>query len=78
MSVYGTSPVNRQRGHQARSWRAVDDAIVAAVEIEHPITLRGVFYRAVGMGAVEKTEKGYDRVGSGGLLKLRRDGDDLL
>ena len=46
---------------------------MAAVELEHPITLRGVFYRTVSMGAVEKTEKGYERV-QRRLLKLRRGG----
>jgi len=51
----------------------VDDAIIAAVGAEHPVTLRGVYYRVVSAGAVDKTEAGYDLV-SRQLLKLRRDG----
>jgi hypothetical protein len=72
VSVYGPSTVNRQRRTRAEL-AAVDDAIVAAVELEHPITLRGVFYRVVSAGAVEKTEHGYRLVGRE-LLKLRRAG----
>lgn len=71
-AVYGASPVNRQRRTRTEL-AAVDDAIIAAVELEHPITLRGVFYRVVSAGAVEKTELGYRLVGRQ-LLKLRRSG----
>jgi hypothetical protein len=70
--VYGPSPVKRERRTRAEL-AAVDDAIIEAVELEHPITLRGVFYRAVSMGAVEKTEHAYRLVGRQ-LLKLRRTG----
>jgi hypothetical protein len=70
MSVYGPSTVNRQRRTRAEL-AAVDDAIIAAVELEHPITLRGVFYRAVSAGAVDKTEDAYRLIGRQ-LLKLRR------
>jgi len=52
---------------------AVDEAIIAAVEMEYPVTLRGVFYRVESAGAVEKTEAGADLVGRQ-LLKLRRSG----
>jgi hypothetical protein len=71
-TVYGASPVNRHRSTKAEL-RAVDDAIIEAVETEHPVTLRGVFYRAVSAGAIEKTENGYDLIGRE-LLKLRRSG----
>jgi hypothetical protein len=70
--VYGGRPVNRQRRTRAEL-AAVDDAIAAAVELEHPITLRGVFYRAVAAGAIDKTEDGY-RLAGRELLKLRRAG----
>jgi hypothetical protein len=43
------------------------------VELDHPITLRGVFYRVVTAGAVDKTEHGYQKI-KRELLKLRRDG----
>jgi hypothetical protein len=44
---------------------------VAAVEEDHPVTLRGVYYRVVSAGAVDKTETDYRLVGRE-LLKLRR------
>jgi hypothetical protein len=71
-TVYATSPVKRRRRTNAEL-AAVDEAIVAAVELEHPVTLRGVFYRVESAGAVEKTEAGADLVGRQ-LLKLRRSG----
>jgi hypothetical protein len=71
-AVYGASPVKRQRRTKAEL-ATVDDAIIEAVETEHPVTLRGVFYRVVSAGAVEKTEQGYDLTGRE-LLKLRRAG----
>ena len=69
-AVYGASPVKRRTNAELA---IIDDAIVTAAAIEHPVTLRGVFYRVVSAGAVEKTEKGYDLIGRQ-LLKLRRDG----
>ena len=68
--VYGPSTVKRQRRSNAEL-DAIDKAIVAAVIDEHPVTLRGVFYRVVAVGAVEKSEAGYRLVGRQ-LLKLRR------
>lgn len=73
MSVYGASPVKRRRRTNAEL-DAVNEAIIAAVCDEHPVSLRGVFYRVVSAGAVEKTENGYRLVGRQ-LLKLRRSGD---
>ncbi|MDP9417225.1 MAG: hypothetical protein M3P48_05190 [Actinomycetota bacterium] len=52
---------------------AVDAAIFEAVREEHPVTLRGVFYRVVSVGAVAKSEAGY-RLAGRQLLKLRRAG----
>ena len=72
MSVYGASPVKRQRRTNA-ALAAVDEAIIEAVSDEHPVSLRGVYYRVVSAGAVEKTEDGYKLVGRQ-LLKLRRSG----
>lgn len=67
-----SSTVKRLRRSQTELV-AIDDAIVTAVTTEHPVTLRGVYYRVVSAGAVEKTEAGYRLVGRQ-LLKLRRDG----
>jgi hypothetical protein len=69
---YGASPVKRQRRTRAELG-AVDDAIIAAVAADKPVTLRGVYYRVVSAGAVDKTEDGYRLVGRE-LLKLRRAG----
>lgn len=70
--TYGASPVKRSRRTRAEL-DLVDEAIVAAVETEHPVSLRGVYYRVVSAGAVEKTELGYRLVGRQ-LLALRRNG----
>jgi hypothetical protein len=68
--VNGPSTVKRRRRTNAQL-DLVDQAIYEAVRDEHPVTLRGVFYRVVSAGAVEKTEAGYRLVGRQ-LLKLRR------
>lgn len=70
MSVYETSPVKRFRRTKAQL-AAIDDAIITAVREDAPVTLRGVFYRVVSAGAVDKTDAGYNLV-SRQLLKLRR------
>lgn len=71
-AVYGSSTVKRQRRSQAQL-ADLDEAIVTAVLADHPVTLRGVYYRVVSAGAVEKTENGYRAVGRR-LLALRRAG----
>jgi hypothetical protein len=68
---YGARTVKRRRTQLDLA--IVDQAIIEAVEADSPVTLRGVFYRAVSAGAVEKTENGYRLVGRQ-LLKLRRAG----
>lgn len=70
--AYGPSTVKRRRRSSAEL-AEVDAAIVAAVTDEHPVTLRGVYYRVVSAGAVDKTENGYRLVGRQ-LIKLRRSG----
>lgn len=72
MSVYGSSPVKRSRRSDAEL-AAIDNAIIEAISTEHPVTLRGVFYRVVSAGVIEKTELAYRTV-SRELLKLRRSG----
>jgi hypothetical protein len=67
-AVYGASPAKRRTNAELA---IVDDAIAAAVNADAPITLRGVYYKVVSAGAVEKTEDGYRLVGRQ-LLKLRR------
>jgi hypothetical protein len=69
-ATYGSSTVKRRRRTNA-DLDLIDNAIVQAVEADHPVTLRGVYYRVVSAGAVDKTENGYRLVGRQ-LLKLRR------
>ena len=69
-AVYGSSTAKRRTKAELA---IVDDAIVSAVAADAPVTLRGVYYRVVSAGAVEKTEDGYRLIGRQ-LLKLRRAG----
>jgi hypothetical protein len=73
--VYEASPLKRPR--RSRRTRAqieeLDEAIIEAVDADAPVTLRGVFYRVVSTGAIDKTERGYEAIGRR-LLQLRRDG----
>jgi hypothetical protein len=52
---------------------ALDDCLVAIVEEHGKIQVRGVFYQAVKLGLVQKTENQCDLIGRR-LLKLRREG----
>lgn len=71
-AVYGSRAVRRRRRSNAEL-DDIDNAIIRAVERDHPVSLRGVYYRVVSIGAVEKTEAAYRVVGRQ-LLKLRRRG----
>ena len=71
-AAYGASTVKRRR-RTADDIRAIDTAIVSAIAEDAPVTLRGVFYRVVSAGAIEKTELAYRTI-SRELLKLRRAG----
>lgn len=70
MSTYGSSPTKRRRSTKAEL-ADLDALIVAVVEEEYPVTLRGVYYRVVSRGGVPKTEAAYKAVGRR-LLALRR------
>lgn len=74
MTVYAPSTVKPRMRRTNVQLDAIDAAIMAAASIEHPVTLRGVFYRVVSAGAVDKSETGYALVGRE-LLKLRRSGE---
>lgn len=69
---YGASTAKRTR-RTAAEVGVLDDAIVAAVQADAPVTLRGVYYRVVSAGQVDKTENGYRAIGRR-LLELRRQG----
>jgi hypothetical protein len=51
----------------------LDSAILTAVLADHPMTVRGVFYRVMSAGAVTKTEQSYRAV-QRRVLALRRSG----
>ncbi len=69
--LYRTSPLQRRKRPTLGELAKLDAAIVAAVATETPVTVRGVFYRVVSAGAVEKSEKGYGAI-QRRLLHLRR------
>lgn len=71
-ALYRARPLQRFR-RTNQQIAALDEAIITAVAIERPVTLRGVFYRVVSADAVEKSDAGYQAVGRR-LLALRRDG----
>jgi len=56
---YRSSPLQRRKRPTLAELADLDAAIVHAVATETPVTVRGVYYRVVSAGAVEKTEKGY-------------------
>jgi hypothetical protein len=69
-TVYPPRRVKRSRRTNAQL-AELDAAIVRAVEDDSPVSLRGVYYRVLAAGAIEKTDSDYDAVGRE-LLKLRR------
>ncbi len=70
--VYQACPIKRLRRTNAEL-AVVDNAILEVVAADHPMTLRGVYYRVLSLGLIEKTEAAYQLVGRQ-LLKLRRSG----
>jgi hypothetical protein len=69
-----TTDTTRRRGRPAEPrLTALDDTLVAIVKRHRHITCRGVFYQAVNVKAVEKTEAAC-RLVERRLLKLRREG----
>lgn len=72
-AVSGARSIQRRHRRTRTELADLDDAICTAVSTENPVTLRGVFYRVVSAGAVDKTEAGYRAVGRQ-LVKLRRAG----
>ncbi|HZA30295.1 MAG TPA: hypothetical protein VE462_02115 [Propionibacteriaceae bacterium] len=71
-TIYGTSAVKRVRRTRNKI-AELDQAILEVCEIDHPLSVRGVFYRVMSAGVVEKSEKAYAAV-QREVLKLRRSG----
>jgi len=53
---------------------AIRDAIFNLVELEHPMTVRQVFYRLVSMGLIEKTQSEYSGTVCRLLVEMRLSG----
>ncbi len=70
-TVYRPSPIKRHRRTKAEI-AEIEDAIFDIVRADHPMTLRGLFYRLVAAGVIAKDEREYKNVGRY-LLKLRRE-----
>lgn len=70
-TMYGASPTKRRRTNAELD--RIYDAIGEIVAADHPMTLRGLFYRLVSEGVIAKEEREYKNVGRY-LLKLRREG----
>lgn len=70
-TTYGASTTRSRR--TIVEIETLDNAIILAVETEYPVSLRGVFYRVMSAGAIDKTELSYRTVGRR-LLDLRRQG----
>jgi hypothetical protein len=66
-------PTKRKRRTQDQL-AEIDHKIIQVVADDSPVSLRGVFYRVVSLGGIEKTELGY-RVIMRRLVELRRSGD---
>ena len=70
---YRASPIKRGRRSKSEI-AAIRDSIYEALAEDHPMTLRGVFYRLVSLGVVAKTENEYKTTVGRLLLEMRRDG----
>lgn len=70
--IYRPSPVKRHRRTNAEI-DTIKQAIIRIAEADHPMTLRGLFYRLVSEGVIDKQEREYKSTGRY-LLELRREG----
>lgn len=69
-TVYGSSPVKRRTKEMLAR---LDADVIAAVELDNPATVRGIYYRVVSAGGCRKTEQDYKTIAKR-LLHLRRNG----
>jgi len=71
-SLTATSAVRNRR--TASAYAELDRTIIEVCEADHPLSVRGVFYRVMSAGVVAKSEKEYGVV-QRRILKLRRSGE---
>jgi hypothetical protein len=72
-TVYKTSAIKRKRRTKAQM-AEIKDEIFRAVEEEHPLTCRRLFYRLVSDGVVPKTENAYRNIICRLTADMRREG----
>ncbi len=70
--AYRSSPTNRRTRAEMLAIREALQRILAA---DHPMTVRQVFYQAVGRGVIDKTEGEYKQTIVRLLTEMRRAGD---
>ncbi|MDQ3695602.1 MAG: hypothetical protein M3464_18585 [Chloroflexota bacterium] len=71
-TVYAASRAKHHRRTNAEI-ATITEAMARIIAADHPMTLRGLYYRLVSEGLIPKTENEYEKVGRY-LLNLRRDG----
>ncbi len=71
-AISGTSTTISRRGKS--DIRELQDVILAVCHEDHPLSVRGVFYRVLSAGAIDKSEAEYRTV-QREVLKLRRSGE---
>jgi hypothetical protein len=73
--AYIPSLTSRRRRRTRAEMERIRDGLYDIVEARHPITNRGVFYQAVKVGLVDKTEQEYKGTVSRLLVDMRREGE---
>jgi len=73
MAMYAASRVAPRHRRTAAELDIIYAAMARIAGADHPMTLRGLFYRLVAEGLIPKAENEYEKVGRY-LLRLRRDG----
>lgn len=72
--LYGSRPVSGRRRSTREELDVLRGAISDVVSAEAPITLRGLFYRLVGLAGLEKSERAYKKIVRV-TGQMRRDGE---
>lgn len=72
-AVYGASTLKRSRSTKAELV-ALHEKIIEICELDQPLSVRAVYYRAVSLHLISKTVGDYRKIGRE-VLKLRRAGD---
>jgi hypothetical protein len=75
MTVYRSRPIKERRRRTKAEIEVIKDALLDILAKQHPATVRGVFYQAVGRGLVAKTESEYKNTIIRSLGIMRRAGE---